>query len=180
LADELIDIVDENNNPLGITKMKYEAFKDGLWHRASHIWIYNSKGQLLLQLRSKSKKIYANQWDISAAGHIGAGEDPVMTALRETKEELGLSIESKDLEFVKIVKCHKEGDGIIENEFQYAYLLKFDVNKKALTLQKEEVQEIRFFDLDWLEQDLVSNKEKYSDRGSYWPEMIEEIRERMA
>ena len=58
MADELIDIYDENNKPLGIQKMKSEAHRDGLWHRASHVWIYNSKGEILLQLRAKNKELW--------------------------------------------------------------------------------------------------------------------------
>jgi isopentenyldiphosphate isomerase len=179
VADELIDIVDENNNPTGVSRMKYEAFREGLWHRASHIWIYNSKGQMLLQLRSKSKKIHANRWDIGAAGHVGASEEPLTTALRETKEELGLDVKPSDFEFIKIVKRPAIGDGIIENEFQYAYLLKFDGNESTLKRQKEEVQEIRFFDLDLLEQELKSKKDLFSDRGEYWFDMIKEVRKRL-
>lgn len=72
MADELIDIFDENNNPRGIQKLKSEAHKEGIWHRAVHIWIYNLKGEILLQLRSKNKELYPDRWDVSAAGHGGA------------------------------------------------------------------------------------------------------------
>ena len=61
MADELIDICDENNNLIDIQKMKSEAHKDGLWHRASHIWIYNSNGEILLQLRAKEKPLYVSK-----------------------------------------------------------------------------------------------------------------------
>ena len=90
MADELIDICDKNNNHINIQKMKSEAHKDGLWHRASHIWIYNSNGEILLQLRAKEKELYPDMWDISAAGHVSAGEEPIVSGLREVKEELGL------------------------------------------------------------------------------------------
>ena len=93
MADELIDICDENNNLINVQKTKSEAHKNGLWHRASHIWIYNSNGEILLQLRAKEKPLYPDMWDISAAGHISAGEDPITSGLREVKEEIGLEIE---------------------------------------------------------------------------------------
>ena len=53
MTDELIEICDENNNRLGPQKMKSEAHREGLWHRTSHIWIYNSAKEILCQ---KSKK----------------------------------------------------------------------------------------------------------------------------
>jgi len=101
--DELIDIYDESNEPLGFRKMKSEAHREGLWHRASHVWIYNKRGEILLQLRAKSKELNPLKWDISAAGHISLGEEPIAAALRETKEELGLSIEANSLTFLKVL-----------------------------------------------------------------------------
>lgn len=68
MGDELVDICDENNNLHGIRKTTSEAHRAGLWHRASHVWIYNSKGEILLQLRAKEKLLYPDMWDISAAG----------------------------------------------------------------------------------------------------------------
>ncbi len=91
MADELIDICDENNNLLGIRKMKSEAHWEGLWHRAAHTWIYNSRKEVLLQLRAKNKELYPAVWDYAAAGHISAGEEPLDASVRETQEEIGLS-----------------------------------------------------------------------------------------
>ncbi len=85
MADELIDIVDENNKLTGVRKMKSEAHKKGLWHRASHVWIYNSKNELLIQLRAKDKVTDADRWDMAAAGHVGAGEETLATAVRRRK-----------------------------------------------------------------------------------------------
>ncbi len=62
MVDELIDICDENNNLLKIQKMKSEAHRDGLWHRTSHVWIYNSNGEILLQLRAKTKTFFVGHF----------------------------------------------------------------------------------------------------------------------
>lgn len=94
MADELIDIVDENDVPTGIQKMKSLAHADGSWHRVAHIWIYNSKGEVLLQLRAPNKLLYPNKWDVSVAGHIGAGEDIIAGAQREIQEEIGVKIKN--------------------------------------------------------------------------------------
>jgi isopentenyldiphosphate isomerase len=180
VADELIDIVDENNNPLGIQKMKFEAFEKGLWHRASHIWIYNPKGEMLLQLRAKSKLVNPDKWDVSVGGHIGAGGEPLTTAVREAGEELGLQVDPKDLEFIKIVKVEDDKNKVRDNEFLYVYLLKFDGNIKILKLQEEEVQKVGFFKLNELEEDLQSKPEKYGHDRSYLLEMIAEVRKRIS
>ena len=180
MADELIDIVDENNNPLGIKKMKSEAWRKGLWHRASHIWIYNSKGEILLQLRSKSKLHSPNKWGASVGGHIGAGDEPLPTALREAKEEIGLDIEARNLEFIKVIKSADDMEKeLLDNEFLYVYLLKFDDGIAKLKLQNEEVEEVRFFSLGELERELRFNPEKYAQEQDYLFWVINEVRGRL-
>jgi len=179
MADELITIYNENNSSTNIQKMKSMAHKNGLWHRCSHIWIYNSNGEILLQLRTKNKKLYPNMWDISAAGHVGAGEDPIISALREMHEEIGLSIKQENLHFLKIKKKKTIYKEIKNNEFYYIYLLKFDGDIKKLTLQKEEVSKIKFLGIDAFEQELKTNPDKYAPHGSYWFEIIDEIRNRI-
>jgi len=87
MADELIDIYDENDKTLNLKKMKSEAHKNGLWHRAASVCIYNSHGEFLLQLRAKDKDLFPNMWDVSAAWHISAGEDPTIAAIRKQKKK---------------------------------------------------------------------------------------------
>ena len=55
MADELIDVYDENNNPLNLTKKRSEVHREGDWHCSAHVWLYNFKGEILLQLRAKEK-----------------------------------------------------------------------------------------------------------------------------
>ena len=177
MADELIDIYDENDKPLGIRKMKSEAHRKGLWHRASHIWIYNSGGQMLLQLRAKDKEMDFNKWDIAAAGHAGAGEDPVTTALREVKEELGLSINAGDLKSFGTTDSVGSYGDLIDREHQSDYILRFDGDIRTLKLQKEEVQEVKFFDLDWLVKDLAAHPDRYASHSKeHWLKMIDAVK----
>jgi isopentenyl-diphosphate Delta-isomerase len=179
MADELIDICDENNYLLDIQKMKSEAHKNGLWHRASHIWIYNSKGEVLLQLRAKEKLLYPDMWDVSAAGHVGAGEDPNISGLREVEEEIGLEPKEESLNFWMIRKVKAIFREIINNEFYYVYFFKFDGDIAQLKLQKEEVQKIQFFLIDKVEEDLKINPDKYVPHGDYWFEVLAEIKKKL-
>jgi len=179
MADELIDICDENNNLINVQKTKSEAHKNGLWHRASHIWIYNSNGEILLQLRAKEKPLYPDMWDISAAGHISAGEDPVTSGLREVEEEIGLKLKKEDLDFWMIRKVKAIFREIINNEFYYVYFFKFDGDINQLKLQKEEVQKIQFLPIDKIEEELKINPEKYVPHGKYWFEVINEVENRL-
>ncbi len=178
MADELIDIYDENNNSLEIWKMKHEAHQDGLWHRAAHIWVYNSQGEILLQLRAKNKKLYPAVWDCSSAGHVSLGEEPVVSGIREAKEEIGLSIKKEDLEFFKIFKREQVYQNMADKEFYYAYFYKYDGDIANLKLQKEEVEEVRFLPVLDFEEEIKKHPEKYLSPGSYWFEIVKEFKRR--
>jgi isopentenyldiphosphate isomerase len=180
MADELIDIVDENNNLTGEQKMKSEAHRDGLWHRAAHIWIYNSKGEALLQLRAKEKELWPDMWDLSAAGHVGAGEEPIVSGLREIQEELGLDIKVEDMEFYKVIPEKVKFNKVDNNEFHYVYLLKYDGDITGLRIQEEELQKIEFVPIETVKKDFVENPEKYCPHEEgYWEEMLNAMEEKI-
>lgn len=176
--DELIDIYNENNEPLNIQKMKSEAHRTGLWHRSSHIWIYSNKSEILLQLRSGEKDIFPNLWDVSAAGHIGAGEEPIISAIRETEEEIGLLAEPKDLDFYKIRKQTSQYKQFLDNEFHYVYFLEFNDDIDNLTLQTEEVEKIRFCHTSILKNKLNISLGNFVPHGDYWFDIITEVEKR--
>lgn len=85
---ELIDVLDEKRNSTGEVLSRKEIHKKGFWHRTVHIWVVNSKGQILLQKRSPLKKTSPNMWTTSASGHLSAGDTSIVGAIRETKEEI--------------------------------------------------------------------------------------------
>ena len=179
MADELIDICDESNNLTDVQKAKSEAHKDGLWHRAAHIWIYNSKGEILLQLRAKEKLLYPDMWDVSVAGHVSAGEDTVTSGLREIEEEIGLKVKQEDLQFFNIRKTKALYRDIKNNEFYYVYFFKFDGDIKKFKLQDAEVQKIQLFSVSEIEEELKINTEKYAPHGDYWFEVLNEVKRKL-
>ena len=138
---EYIDIVDENNNPIGKVKEKQQAHEDGNFHRTAHVWIINDKNELLLQKRSASKKTHPNCWDISGAGHIKAGESVVDGAIRELKEELGVEVEEKDLQYIATIKSTKNPKNM---EFQYVYLLNCNKEIEEYIFEDNEVSEVKY------------------------------------
>ncbi len=84
-----VEVVDKNNRP--ITQMNLnEVHRQSLRHRSVVILIYDSEGKLYLQKRSSSKRLYSGRWDVSAGGHIYAGESKEEAALRELEFELGI------------------------------------------------------------------------------------------
>lgn len=116
---EIFDIVDEHDV---VTRQatRHEAHTQKLLHRAVHIFVFNRKGELFLQKRSRFKDAHPGRWDSSAAGHVNAGCDYAETASRELEEELGVSAPTELLakinasertghEFVHLFKAQHEG-----------------------------------------------------------------------
>jgi isopentenyldiphosphate isomerase len=145
---ELLDYYDEKNEKkLGVLERE-EIHKNRLWHREASIWILNEKNELLLQRRSMLKS-GANKFSITA-GHIGAGEEEIKAALRELKEEIGIDAIEKDLILLDIYKNEQNNN----NCFSYTYLLKTNKKIEDMTIQEEEVSELKYITIEELEKRL--------------------------
>ena len=132
---EFVDLYDENRLPLGRTAQRFSKREKGTWRLITHLCIFDSRGRLLIQQRSSSKRIWPGKWDVSAAGGVSSGETTRSAAVRELEEELGISAPAQDLRSVCTVT------------FNYAFddyfILKRDVDLKSIRLQEEEVSAVR-------------------------------------
>jgi isopentenyldiphosphate isomerase len=121
MTDEIFDVVNERDEVVGRAP-RAEVHACGLLHRAVHVLVYNSKGQVFLQKRSMNKDRQPGVWDSSSSGHVDSGEDYDSCTVRELREELGLVLarpperlfkldacEETDQEFVWIYRCQSEG-----------------------------------------------------------------------
>ncbi len=143
MSKEYFDILDENGNKTGKTKLRSEVHRDGDWHKAVHIWIINDKGDILLQRRCATKDSNPNMLDISSAGHLTAGDDSLSGAIRELKEELNIDIEPNELQFIKTIKrSSKYTSTFINNEFDDLYILRTTKSIDDMKYQEEEISEI--------------------------------------
>jgi len=146
---EYLDILDENGNKTGEIKTRTETHARGLWHKAVHIWIINDKNQILIQKRAACKKANPNKWTVSVAGHVAAGDDSIITSIKEAQEEIGLKIKKSDFKFLSMTSTksiHNNGS-FINNEHRDIYVVKQNVQLDELTLQKEEVADINYISL---------------------------------
>lgn len=140
---KFFDVLDENGNKIGKTKLRSEVHRDGDWHKAVHIWIINDNGEILLQRRCATKDSNPNMLDVSCAGHLSAGDDSLSGAVRELKEELNIDARPSELKFMKTIKrSSKYTDTFVNNEFDDLYILKTDRKIEDMEFQKEEISEI--------------------------------------
>lgn len=108
MAEEIFDVVNERDEVIG-QNTRREVHARGLWHRAVHVLVFNSKGEVFLQKRSMKKDIAAGKWDSSASGHLDTGEQYDVCAIREVREEIGLVISGPPDRLFKIHACKETG-----------------------------------------------------------------------
>ena len=90
MTDEELDIVDEEDRVIGRAFRSECHGNPELRHRVAHILVFNTRGDVLLQLRGRHKRIQPGKWDSSVGGHLARGEGYLEGALRELEEELGI------------------------------------------------------------------------------------------
>lgn len=117
--DELFDVVDDEDRVLR-QETRAVVHRDGLVHRAVHMFVFNKRKELFLQKRSRLKDRHPGVWDSSAAGHLNAGEDYEVAAVRELGEELGIA-QAEIQEVAKISPSSNTGW-----EHVRLYLTKYD------------------------------------------------------
>lgn len=152
--DEYIDIVTATGEPTGKTALKSEAHKNGWYHNTIHLWLYTKNGEILLQQRSHKKAIHPLLWDVSAAGHIDAGETFADAALRETKEEIGLTLQPEQLTKIgtQLHESSYANGTIQDNEFHQVYIAELKVNLSDLKPQEDEVEALKLVSFNEFEQ----------------------------
>ena len=152
------------------TLCQKEAHAKGLWHRAAHVWFVNSNKEVLVQKRAEHIVSHPGQYDISAAGHLSAGDSPIVGALREVEEELGIKLQEKDL--IKIGEVVQEGTQYngtyINREYNDIYIVSKDIPVADFTIQESEVSAVRYIPIEklkeWVKEeskDLVKHPEEF-------------------
>lgn len=93
---EMLDIYDENRRLTGRTVARGEPIAQGEYVTVSLVWIVNSRGEILITLRSPEKEHCPNQWE-NPGGAVRAGETSLEGCMRELREETGIVAEASEL-----------------------------------------------------------------------------------
>ena len=146
---EWLDIVDENGNPTGETTERAYAHRNGIRHRTAHVWLFRRhkrKTEILLQKRSDDKDSFPGCFDISSAGHIPAGVDYIPSAIRELKEELGVTVSEEQLQECGIRRVSADdcfhGIPYHDRQVSKVYMIWYTEEMGSFKLQEEEVSEV--------------------------------------
>jgi 16S rRNA (adenine1518-N6/adenine1519-N6)-dimethyltransferase len=143
-AEELVDVVDSHDHATEVRTLA-ECKEKGLLHRAVAVLLFDSAGRLLIQRRSIRKDWMAGYWDLSSTGHVKAGESYQEAAVRELREELGVSCR---LRIVSKYLAPKFSAGGL-TEWEYVSIFE-GTHEGDVTPDGVEVEDARFVELGTL------------------------------
>ncbi len=155
---EKVILVDKTDHQIGEME-KQEAHIKGLLHRAFSIFIFNSKGEVLLQQRAFHKYHSGGLWTNTCCSHPRNGETTIQAANRRLMEEMGMSCVLTE-EFSFIYKAKLDND-LYEHELDHVL---FGTTDLLPQINKEEVADYKYSSF----QDIQQEMKKYPDRYTAW------------
>jgi isopentenyl-diphosphate delta-isomerase len=161
---EHVILVDEDDNEIG-TLEKMEAHHSGKLHRAFSVLLFNSKGDILLQKRAKTKYHSGGLWTNTCCSHPLPNE-PIQDAIRrKLNQEMGISVQT---EFAyKFMYQTPLENNLIEHEYDHVYTGIFDGEPN---INPHEVEDWRFISRDQLRNEIKSKPEEFT----FWFKLIVE------
>lgn len=149
-------LVNEKDEPVGIAD-KMQAHRDGLLHRAFSIFIFNSKGEILLQQRALTKYHSGGLWTNACCSHPKPGEETLASATARLKEEMGFETSLEKI-FDFTYKASFD-NGLTEYEFDHVFAGEYD---GTIQCNREEVMDYCFKDIQEIQQTLSTHPGKYT------------------
>lgn len=137
---ELFDLYDSERNKTGQTMERGTPAPKGYYRMVVHVCIFNSEGKMLIQRRQPFKRSWSGMWDLTVGGSAVSGDTSLTAALRETSEEIGVTLADDELRRVLTIEA---ANGIFDD----IYVVKKDLDETALTLQYEEVEQVKWADI---------------------------------
>ena len=136
---------------------KMEAHKKGVLHRAFSVFIFNARGEMLLQQRALEKYHSNGLWTNACCSHPRPGEEIMDAAKRRLKEEMGIDLQTV-FSFTFIYKAQLD-QNLIEHELDHVFVGTFNGSP---IINKKEVEDWKYVDINWLKQDINQHPSAYT------------------
>ena len=178
MKEEFLEVYSPEGTKTGQKKSKSEIHRKGLFHSTVHVWIFTEEGNILIQKRSKKKELNPGVWDVSVAGHIKFNENIKKAAKRETLEEIGININTKDLLKIGVYRSINIHPTAIDKEFFHTYILKIDKNSINLDFKNNEVDDLKFISIEEMESLIKeeNNKIFIGKNRKYYSDVLKSIK----
>jgi isopentenyl-diphosphate delta-isomerase len=154
--EEQVILVDKNDNQIGAMP-KMEAHEKGVLHRAFSVFIFNKKGELMLQQRAAHKYHSPLLWTNTCCSHQRDGERNIKAGERRLQEEMGFTTRLNEV-FSFIYKAPFD-NGLTEHEFDHVLIGYFDDEPN---INKEEVEDYKWMLLEDVKAEIENNSSEYT------------------
>ena len=156
MNEQQVILVNETDEPIG-TAGKTEAHENGLLHRAFSVFIFDSKGRMLIHQRAAGKYHGGNLWTNACCSHPNPGEETLSAAHRRLNEEMGFQT---DLHEVFSFTYHAEVENnLIEHEFDHVFVGEYE---GVMSPDPEEVANTAFEEMDQLKRSIELQPERFT------------------
>lgn len=155
--EEQVVVVSENDEILGLME-KMNAHENGILHRAFSVFLFNDKGEMLLQKRASGKYHSPNQWTNAVCSHPKIDETYLEGAQRRLNEELGITADL--IEKFSFIYKADVGQNLWEHELDHVFTGNYEGN---FALNEEEVSEVRYISMQQLDEEMNANPEKFTE-----------------
>ena len=157
---EYWDVLNEQGEKTGkrLRRTTYNQLASGEYHLVVHIWIVSSKGEFLIQRRSKSRIPMPGEW-AAIGGSVFSGEDSRSAAIRELREEMGILVLPGEIHYLRQFKR--------KNSMIDFWWARVDAELSSLCLDPNEVEEAKWISSDGLRQ-MIQQKEFHNYGRSYF------------
>jgi isopentenyl-diphosphate delta-isomerase len=156
MKEELVILVDENDNQIGLMP-KMEAHEKAVLHRAFSVFVFNEKNELMLQQRALHKYHSPGLWTNTCCSHQRDGETNLEAGKRRLFEEMGFVTELK--ETTSFIYKAPFDNGLTEHEFDHILVGSYEGSP---AINKDEVAEWKWMNLDLVKNDILNSPENYT------------------
>ncbi|MGI9531802.1 isopentenyl-diphosphate Delta-isomerase [Lutimonas sp.] len=157
MLEEKVILVNTEDKQLGLMG-KMEAHEKALLHRAFSVFIFNKKGELMLQQRALDKYHSPGLWTNTCCSHQRDGESNIEAGRRRLQEEMGFECELKEL-FWFVYKAPFD-NGLTEHELDHVMIGSFDEDPE---INPEEVASFKWMTLEDVKKDMEEHPEMYTE-----------------
>lgn len=173
----MYEILDEAGHKTGQTLDKKAVHDQQLWHEVVNIWIVNSRGEILMQLRSPKVELSPGVWDVTVGTHLRPGEDPAMAVQRALKSEFDLETTPDQYKHLFNIQSANPGPNNTRHKvLGHVFLMQHDVDIRALKVDPDKITRLAWVPLNKLMTEVGSadTKDQYFPRASnYYPQLFE-------
>ena len=155
-SEELI-LVDEDDNDVGYLSKALCHDGDGVLHRAFSLFLFDDRGDLLLQKRAEGKRLWPGYWSNSCCSHPRRGESMEIATTRRLSDEL--NIEASLEHVYRFCYTADFGDAGAENELCHVFLGRVEGNVRP---NESEISAIRFVSANEVQQELAQRPERFT------------------